>query len=245
MPRTKNEQVRGIEAKAAELQARFHDLLERAYAEARDAAEHPVEPALGPYVTMTRQAASGGVDVARLAAKRLGWALLGRELVEATAERLRVSPRMLSLMDETGSNWFSESMITLLEPRLTIQDSYVSLVTKVILLAAHEGNAVFVGRGATFILPRAFGLSVRVIAPLAARIARLAEREGLDARTAGRRIEEIEDSRRHFVRRHFRRDVEEPSHYDLVLDSEALGVEGCADLLCRALELRGLPQRHR
>ena len=235
---TSDDRVRGIEAKAADLQARFHELLERAHEEARRAANAPVPPAVGPYVGISRQAGSGGVDVARRVAERLGWSFMGRELVEATAERLKVSPRMLDLMDETRGNWFSDSLLTLLEPRLTIQDSYVALVSKVMLLAAHVGKVVLLGRGAPFVLPREHGLSVRIIAPLGARIARIAEREQLDARAAARRVERIEESRRQFVRRHFRADVEDVTHYDLVLDTEAFGIDGCVELVCRALPLR-------
>jgi hypothetical protein len=50
----------------------------------------------------------------------------------------------------------------------------------------------------------------------------------------------LEASRVDFLRRHFRREPDDPTQFDLVLDSSVFGIGGCVELVCRALELRGL-----
>ncbi len=206
---------------------------------ARATAERAPAVGLGPFVTVSRQLGSGGSEVARRVGDRLGWRVLDRELVEQLAERLEVSPKLVELMDETRSNWFREALLSLVEPRLVEQQAYVAVLGKVMLLAAYDGKVVIVGRGANFLLPRSSGLRVLVGAPRAERSRRLAEREKLAATAADRRLDELDQARADFIRRNFGAEVNDPQHYDLVLDSVAFGLEGCVDLVCAALEVKG------
>jgi cytidylate kinase len=229
----------GIATGPVEYQMRFREIAARAAGCDRAAA--PREDTWGPFVTISREAGSGGVEVARRIGERLGWAVLDKELVNGLAEDLKLEPRLLELMDETRSNWFSETLLNLFHSRLVLQHSYVDLVGKVVALAASAGRVVIVGRGANLILPREHGLRARVIAPLEHRVAELARTEGIDRRSAARRVEEIDGSRRDFIRRHFSVDAASSELYDIVVSSAAFGVEGAADLVIRALELRGMP----
>ncbi len=213
-----------------EQQMRFQEVL------ARVAEESPEEQRLGPFITVSRQPGSRGSEVARMVGGRLGWSVLDKELVEGLAERLEMSPKMLELMDETRSNWFRDTLFNLLDSRIGIQHSYLSQLSKVMLLAACDGQVVIVGRGANFMLPRERGLRLLVVAPSEQRQACLCERDGLDARAAERRLEELDSTRAEFIRRNFNQEVDDARHYDLVLDSSTFGLETCTDLICSALE---------
>jgi cytidylate kinase len=193
---------------------------------------------LGSFLTVSRQLGSGGAIVAERVAERLGWTVLDRQLVEKLAEKLEVSPKMIELMDETRSNWFRDAIYSLVEPRLVEQQSYVAMLGKVLLLSAYDGKVVFVGRGANFLLPREAGLRVLVLAPRSDRVARVAERLGLDTKAADRKLDELDHARADFVHRNFYADVNDPQHYDLVINSSIFGIEGSTDVVCAALELR-------
>jgi cytidylate kinase len=67
---------------------------------------------------------------------------------------------------------------------------------------------------------------------------RVRQREGLDLKEAERRLAELDHHRADFIRRNFRADVNDPSHYDLVVDSSAFGIEGAVELIARAMELK-------
>jgi cytidylate kinase len=225
-----------VAAEPAEVRMRFQALLERA----ASAAEKEEAPVPGPYLTISREANSGGAEIASRVASRLGWSVLDRELVHLLARRLEVEPRFLELMDETRIGWFSETLLNLFNSRLVLQGSYVAMLSHVISLAAFEGRVIVVGRGANLVLPPGNGLRIRVIASRASRLAALADRKGLDPKAAAALLDQIDANRADYVRRHFHADPSDASHYDLVLDSSRLGLTGCVDLVCHALEIRSL-----
>jgi cytidylate kinase len=227
----------GVAVKPAEFQMRFRELLERS-AEQRGPAELAKEE-FGPFATISRQRGSGGAEIARLLGERLGWSVLDRELVEDLAKRLRLSPQLLALVDETDSGWFRDTILNLLNSRLVLQDSYVTMLGKVMVLAAIDGRVVIVGRGAHLILPSAHGVRVRVVAPRDRRVARLRETEGLGVVAAERTIDDVDHSRAEFIRRHFHTTTDDPHNYDLVVDSSVFGAQGSVDVICKALEVRG------
>jgi cytidylate kinase len=239
MIRTPEERRSGdVAIEPAELRMRLRCLLERATL--NDEPRH--EPALGPYLTVSREAASGGTEVASRAGERLGWRVLGRELVRDLAHQLELEPRLLELMDETRVDWFSETLLNLFNSRLVFQGSYVSMLSRTIALAACNGPVVIIGRAANLVLPPKHGLRVRIVAPREFRVAALADREGLELRAASSRLDELDASRADFVRRHFHIKAADPHYYDLVIDTFRIGIGPAADLVCRALELRGLTE---
>ena len=235
---TEERQRGGVATGLVEYQMRFREIVSRA---ARGAAEVPVAPRpFGPFLAISREAGSGGAEVARRVGERLGWPVLDRELVNGLAEDLKLEPRVLELMDETRSNWFSETLLNLLNSRLVLQHSYVDLVGKVMALAASAGPVVVVGRGSNLILPPDCGLRVRIIAPREARIAATAHTEGLEERAAAKRVDEIDGNRQDFIRRHFKVDAADPTLYDLVVNTGTFGIAGSVELVVRSLELRCL-----
>jgi len=82
-----------VAAKPAEFRLRFQDLLERA---ASVAAVEKV-PFPGPYLTISREAESGGSEIACRVGEQLGWTVLDRALVHDLARRLELEPRLLEL----------------------------------------------------------------------------------------------------------------------------------------------------
>jgi cytidylate kinase len=82
---------------------------------------------------------------------------------------------------------------------------------------------------------------VRIIAPLKARAIRLSERMGVSPRTAKRAARDLDRRRNQFVRTMYRVDATDPHQYDLVLDSNSLGLDLAAEIMIRAVEV-GLPK---
>ncbi|MCK5379406.1 MAG: cytidylate kinase-like family protein [Acidobacteria bacterium] len=222
----------------AEARMLLDDLTRRLEAEADTATRG--RPALGPYVTISRLSGSGGSSIARALAKEMGWEVLDRELVEGLARELELDPRRLELMDETRTNWLRDTIFNLLDSRLVLQDSYVTLLGRVMALAAHKGRVIFVGRAGNLVLPRDDGLRVRIVAPRPWRVRHTADREGLGEAAASERVASLDAARADFVRRHFRVDADDPSAFDLVLDAAALGSEGVVTLIKTAMEIKGL-----
>ena len=227
--------------KQIEFRMRFSDIVQRAAAD-RGRREKPVHERVGPCLTISRQAGSGGGEIAERISRELGWSVLDKELVADLAERLQVSPQRLALMDETSSNWFRDTLLNLMDPGIVLQDCYVSMLGKVILLAGYQGRVVIVGRGAHLILPRPSVLAVRVVASREKRVEAMAAREGLGQRDAAKRVDELDGSRDSFVRRNFRVDPDDPEHFDLIIDAGSFGIGDTSDLIVDALRRRGLAE---
>jgi len=228
--------VGSVQERAVDFQVRLQEVLARVEADTRqELAPRP----LGPYLTISRQTGSDGAEVARRVGEDLGWPVLDKELVELLAERLKVSPKLVELLDETRPNLLRDDLVALMEPGQVAQDRYVATLGKVVLLAAYDGPVVVVGRGASFFLPPSRGLRVRLIAPRAFRLEHVGDEHGLDERAAARFLEDSDAGRVAFVKRHFNRDIDDPRHYDLILDVSAFGIPDSARLISRALALRG------
>ncbi len=187
-------------------------------------------------ITISREAGARGSTIARLAGQRLNWTVYDQELLEYIAHEMHLRAGVLESLDERAYHWAQEWLAALLEDQWQNQDSYIVHLTKVVLAIGVHGNAIVVGRGASFILPRDRSLNVRVIAKDADRIAFLSQIERLTPDEAERYMRETDAQRKKFVRDYFHRDNTDLHEYDLVLDSSTLGEEACADVVVTAIK---------
>jgi len=187
------------------------------------------------YVAISRQAGAAGSEVARLVGQQLGWPVWDKNLLERIAERYRLDRAMLELVDETESSWVYDVLGTWMDCKIVSHDRYVSYLTRVILAVTRQHHCVLVGRGAQFVLPPDKGLAVRIIAPLEVRIERVMRQKGLSASQARRYVEETDRGRREFVRRFFHHDIDDPTLYDLVINTARQGIEGAVRQIVSAV----------
>jgi cytidylate kinase len=191
-----------------------------------------------PYVAISREAGAGGGEIGRLVAERLGCECLDNQLLTYMADRQALPEGLLRLVDETTSGWLQETLRLWLDRRAITQDEYVTHLGRLLVLAARQGSAVFVGRAAQFLLPRERGLGVRVVAPLEQRIAGTMELRKLAREEAARYVTDTDRGRASLVRRYFHEDVANPRLYDLVVNLEHLGREAAADVIATAFRRR-------
>jgi hypothetical protein len=207
----------------------------------------PAEPsqAIQFFIAVSRELGSEGEKVAESVAECLGWPKYDREILNYMSENEEVRRRLYDLMDERERTWMQQ-MLDLLEPlgpdAALAREGYFGLLKQAVIAIAGKQRAVFVGRGAGFVLPRSRGLSVRIVAPLKDRIKHVMEYESLDERAARRRIEEVESQRAEFLVRHFGHRPYDPRRYDMVLNAGCLCIPDMCSLICLAAERKlGLP----
>jgi cytidylate kinase len=187
------------------------------------------------YVTISREAGAEGAAVAQLVGERLGWEVYDTNLLDQVAQRNQESRLMLDLVDETESNWVYDVLGTWMDRQIIPHEKYVAQVSRMIQVLARKGKAVFVGRGAQFLLPRSKVLAVRIVAPEAFRAERVRQRRNVALAEALAWIRRTDRGRRDFIQRFFRQDIRDPHLYDLVLNAERLGLAGAADQIVRAV----------
>lgn len=97
------------------------------------------------------------------------------------------------------------------------------------------------GRGSQFILPPDKALRVRIIAPLEKRARNLAHELGISLDEAESRIVREDAEWKAFARKYFNTNVEYSGHYDLVINSWYMGIEGSVEAIKTALKIKKIP----
>jgi cytidylate kinase len=136
-------------------------------------------------ITLEREYGSGGADIARRLAERLGWKLWDQALTDEIARLMDCSSRTVQEREERRDTFtyrlFKSFMRgsfegSLNEPRLNMVDADCirKVAQKVVVAAADQGNAVIVGRGSAYYLfGRPDTLHVFVYAPFEEKVRRL------------------------------------------------------------------------
>jgi len=206
-----------------------------------------------PVVTIRGQLGSGVSDISKKVARLLPGDYIDREIIEniaqlvghpaeQVAEReqstVRLTQRIKSILESAlarSGSMDSAFSRTWQEP---LDDAkYLDALKSVIQDLALEVNIVIHGRGSQFILhnnPSA--LHVLVVAPLPVRISRVITASKVDEDSSRRQIEEYDNSRRAFIQRFFKRDIEDPEYYDLVVNTEHLTYDVAAQAIVRAVQ---------
>lgn len=183
-----------------------------------------------PVIALTREMASGGREVAELLASQLGLTIILHELIaQNLAERMRVPAAAIHRRFEGGA--------TLRERWGVSGQRLVHQTTDEILTLAERGNLIIRGWGASVILrdvPHV--VRVRVCAPLALRRARLLERGTFTRASAREALERNDAAHRSTLKTAFGVDREDPTLYDIVLNTERLSFQTCADEIRRLVE---------
>lgn len=187
-------------------------------------------------VCVSREAGAGGGSIARIVGSRLGWKVYDNELLEEISQRMQLPSEEVRAFDELAPSVVQDWILPLREEHYAPQEAYLDHLAKLVEAIGRTGDAILVGRGAAFLLPRSETLSVRIVAPLKYRAFRLSERLGVSVRTAKRAARDLDRRRAHFNRTMYRVDSADPHNYDLVLDSDSLGPSIAAEILIRTVE---------
>jgi cytidylate kinase len=83
-------------------------------------------------------------------------------------------------------------------------------------------------------------LRVRLFGPADARIAQAIRFGDINEPTARQRLAEVDRARAQYVRRLYRADIDDPNLFHLHIDSTAIPLETCAEMIVSAY--RGLPK---
>lgn len=203
-------------------------------------------------LTISREYGSGGRDIGKRVAARLGYRYADKELLFKELEK--GGPRWGRVARE-----LDEVCPTVWERYDWQYRGYVALVESLILSYAAADRVVIIGRGGSFLLHKTpFCLRVRLVAPLEVRIARIMERERLSRVAAERLIVQVDGDRACFIRANYGAAWDEERFYDMTLNTGSLTYEQIVELLVETLaekdrlatpearaELEGMALAHR
>jgi len=173
-------------------------------------------------VTLEREYGSGGADIAKKLAERLGWKLWDHLLTDEIARLMECDCRVVEEREERRDplhyRLFKAFMRGSFEgslnaPRLKMVDAECirDVAQRVVLAAAKTGNSVIVGRGSGYYLrDRPDIFHVFVYAPLEEKVRRL-QAAGKSERDAVELAETVDRDRAAYIKQNF--GVEWPPRY--------------------------------
>jgi cytidylate kinase len=189
-----------------------------------------------PFLTFSREPGSGGKPIAREVAKRLGYTFYDKHLIEQVAQKMKVSSKVLSSIDEHRRTGVMDFVQNMFNPDYVSDESYFRNLVQVVLQLIQKGGVVILGRGANFTTPKAFGLQVQVVAPYRVRVARAIEFENVDFNKAREIIREVGADREGFVKQYIGKDIHQPKYYDLTINTTFFSIQAAVDVVLCAFE---------
>jgi cytidylate kinase len=197
-----------------------------------------------PVVTLAAHYGAGGTVVGPRVAGRLAVPFLDRGILTAVAQRLRVPEEAVAESEAPPRGGVGRLLGSLARAGISdataidnpeLDDRRYRAETEEFIAAAAESGGVILGRGGQVILRGRPGvLHVLLGGPREGRIRQAMELEGVDRKTAERRQRANDRARIEYVRRSYGVDPLDPDLYHLMLDSPALGLDTCVDLVVAA-----------
>ena len=192
-------------------------------------------------ITIERQYGSGGSNIGRLTAEKLGINCYNRQILEMTAQRCGIAPEYLESAEENVPTSFLYSLLLSANPARTMEEN-LPLSDKVFLMesriineiADNEKSFVLVGRCGSYILEEKGCFSVYIYADPEYRIKRAIEQYDINENKAESGMKKADKRRETFYNVNTGRVWQDKDQYALCLNSAQLGDELCAEMIVKA-----------
>ena len=186
-------------------------------------------------ITIGREFGSGGRTIGREVAKKLGIPCYDQELIEKMAEESGFTREYVEKESENASlgSWAASALGmdgTYTAP--TNQDRLWAVQSRIIREIAEKESCVIVGRCADVILEdKADLLRVFIHADFDARAKRIVEKYGETEIPTEKRLRDKDKRRALYYQFYTDRQWGDIENYDIILNSSALGLERCVDII--------------
>jgi len=208
-------------------------------------------------ITIRGQLGSGAPEIGKMVADSLGYEYVDRQIIAEVAAKLNYPEQKIEQQEMPPATLFRRikdalehsyppvpdtaglktTEILLSPSAIPLDDnSYLNGLKSVIEGLAEDKSIVIRGRGSHIILKdRPDTFHILVIAPLATRLKRIMKERKLDEKAAMKAINNFDKSRREFIKRYFKADLEDPMYYSLVINTEQLNYAAAASIIYDAV----------
>ena len=182
-------------------------------------------------ITISREYGSGGRYVGKLVADKLGIKLYDKEFIEKLAEETGFSEEYIENNEQKRDSLssFNNGYYS----GLTNSDELFLKESNLIKEVSSKESCVIIGRCADFILKDEKNvIKIFIYSDMKDKIKRATEIYGLNKEKAEKEITRIDKLRANHYKYYTEKDWNNPSNYDICINSDSLGVENAADLIC-------------
>lgn len=178
-----------------------------------------------PFITVSREAGSGGKLIAQRVAKRLRLKFYDKKLLELIAQKAGRRKKVVAKLDEKERGFLDDLLHSLLNPEYLAEQTYIKSLCQVIEALSLKGDCVILGRGGNFITSHKTGLHVRVVAPFWTRAGYTAKYEKRSLKNAVKRVRRHDRHRKEFVQQYFGKNPSNANYYDVVINTQYLSID--------------------
>lgn len=195
-----------------------------------------------PVIVIGRQYGSGGHDIGKALAEKLGYDFYNNEIIQMAAGSTGYDPQFIKDREENMTNSFLYDLMSQMyvysENQESPQDEIFESEAKVIQNLAEKGNCVIVGRCADYVLrDRPDTLKVYLHASEDFRMERIMKTENLSREDALQKIRKMDRRRSDNYRYYTRRIWGRAQNYDLTVNTE-IGTEAVQNMIRGLLEIK-------
>ena len=193
-------------------------------------------------IAIGRQFGSGGHDIGKILAEKLGYDFYDAEIIQMTAGTTGYTPEFIKKNEEIMTNSLIYDLVNQMYLNADMQDEapkdkIFEAECQVVRDLAKKGNCVIVGRCADYVLRNSGNcLKVFFSAPLMSRIRRVAQRQNISEGEAKATVQKNEKLRADNYRYYTRRMWGAAGNFDLSLNTD-LGEEYIENCIRSAMKL--------
>ncbi len=200
----------------------------------------------GPVITISRAAGARGTSIAEEIIRKLDahdsidrlhpWTLFNQDLLQHVIDEHDLPKGTAEFFHEDRH----EEIRNIIGEILGLHPGDYTTMRKMaetIRRISETGNTIIVGRGANFItMDIANSVHVRLVGSLERRTRHIADITGLSMPKAADEVARRDRGRKQYIKRIFKKDIDDPHFYDLVLNTDRFSNSQAADLIITALK---------
>ena len=182
-------------------------------------------------ITIAREYGSGGRYIGKLIAEKLKIKLYDKEFISKLAEETGLSAKYIENSEQKRSAL--ETLNNGYYSGLSNSDELFISESELIKKIADEDSCVIVGRCADFILKDKKDVTkIFVYSDMKGKVNRAVNIYGLDENNAEKEINRINKLRANHYKYYTEKEWKNPENYDICINSDGIGVEKAAELIC-------------
>ena len=163
------------------------------------------------------------------------FAQFDREVVHEIANSDKMRNQLIESLDESRHNEVQNWVQELIDSDSLSSGLYLKHLIRIIVTIASHGRCVIIGLGANYIMKSFRGVRVKIHAPEELRIQRIKEINKISDKEAVKLVRESDNRRLAFIRQYFYRNADDPSGYDLTINTGEICPELAAHLIKETL----------
>lgn len=173
-----------------------------------------------PTICFSRIIGVGAVEIADILAKKIGYRVVDRQILEHITSEIKLSNITTASFDKRYPGKMSEYLSRLFHETSFPDNDYNRHLFATIRSIAGLGPTIFIGWGTHLVLPRERVMAVRFVCSKAYRIKRLATILNVDELEIERKLEDFNLKQSYFYKKVFNIEKASTQEFDLVINCD-------------------------